>query len=115
MSKSLNVNHNRIGYIEKYDRELNPQLEYEFKFIEAPFTRIINGTGDKIRSKILKCSFSYEEIVENANTIKNGMIVIREPFLLDNELRKKVIRWVEWANQADPIEYDPFAKKEEIE
>ena len=33
-----------------------------------------------------------------------------EPFLLDDELRKKATRWVEWANNADPSEYDPLAQ-----
>lgn len=28
---------------------------------------------------------------------------------MDDELREKVIKWVEWANKADPKEYDPFA------
>ena len=37
------------------------------------------------------------------------LIIVREPFLLDDELKKKVVSWVEWANKADPKEYDPFA------
>lgn len=115
MSKSRNVNHNRIGYIVRNDIGLSPQLDWEFEFIEAPFTRIINSREDKIHSKILRGFFNYEEIVENANMMKNGLLLIKEPFLLDNELRKKVIRWVEWANQADPSEYDPFLQKEEVE
>lgn len=41
--------------------------------------------------------------------------VVQEPFLLDDELREKVERWVEWANKADPSEYDPFAKGENNE
>ena len=36
-------------------------------------------------------------------------ILVSEPFLLDDELRQKVTEWVEWANHADPKEYDPFA------
>lgn len=39
-----------------------------------------------------------------------SVILVREPFLLDDELRDKVTRWVEWANNADPNEYDPFAE-----
>lgn len=35
-----------------------------------------------------------------------------EPFLLDDELKEKAIKWVEWANKADPKEYDPFYKEE---
>ena len=26
--------------------------------------------------------------------------------------KEKVVKWVEWANKADPSEYDPFAKQE---
>lgn len=57
----------------------------------------------------------YEEIVDNANIMKNNssIILVREPFLLDDELREKVVRWVEWANKAKPSEYDPFAAMEE--
>lgn len=52
----------------------------------------------------------YEEIVDNANIMKENpnLIIVTEPFLLDDELRKKVTKWVEWANKADPKEYDPF-------
>lgn len=53
----------------------------------------------------------YEEVVDNANMMKknDSLILVREPFLLDDELREKVTKWVEWANKADPSEYDPFA------
>ena len=36
---------------------------------------------------------------------------MQEPFLLDDELKEKVVNWVEWASQAAPSEYDPFAKE----
>ena len=56
----------------------------------------------------------YEEIVSNANIMHNhpGLILVQEPFLLDDELREKATKWVEWANKADPSEYDLFAKLE---
>ena len=52
----------------------------------------------------------YEEIVDNANIMKESprLILISEPFLLDDELRERVVRWVKWANSVDPKEYDPF-------
>jgi hypothetical protein len=37
------------------------------------------------------------------------LIIVTEPFLLDDGLKEKVVRWVEWANKVDPKEYDPFA------
>ena len=100
-----------IGYIVEYDLELNPHLTEKFKFREATFTRRISSRGDRVYSKMLMSPVDYEEIVGNANIMKNNpsLILVREPFLLDDELREKVTKWVEWANHADPKEYDPFA------
>lgn len=101
----------KIGYINKYDLELNPQLTEKFKFIEDTFTRHISSRSDRVYSKRFS-PLDYEEIVDNANMMKEhpGIILVQEPFLLDDELREKAIRWVEWANKADPAEYDPFAR-----
>ena len=103
----------KIGYIQRYDLKLNPHLTERFKFIEAPFTRTINSKGDKIRSKMLMFPVDYEEIVNNAEIMKTSdLILVCEPFLLDDELKEKVEKWVEWANKADPKEYDPFYNEE---
>ena len=101
----------KIGYIVEYDLELNPHLTEKFKFREATFTRRISSRGDRVYSKMLMSPVDYEEIVGNANIMKNNpsLILVREPFLLDDELREKVTKWVEWANHAEPKEYDPFA------
>ena len=103
----------KIGYIQEYDLELNPHLTERFKFREASFTRRISSRGDRVYSKMLQFPVDYEEIVDNANIMKNNsdLILVRGPFLLDDELREKVVRWVEWANHAEPSEYDPFAKE----
>lgn len=103
----------KIGYIQEYDLELNPHLTERFKFREASFTRRISSRGDRVYSKMLQFPVDYEEIVDNANMMKNnsGVILVREPFLLDDELKEKVTKWVDWANKADPHEYDPFAKE----
>ena len=104
----------KIGYIKRYNLELNPHLTERFKFIEASCTRTINSRGDKIRSKILCEPVDYEEIFDNANIMKkNNLILVCEPFLLDDELKEKAIKWVEYANKADPKEYDPFYKAHE--
>ena len=102
----------KIGYIQEIDLELNPHLTEKFRFKEATFTRRISSRGDRVYSKLLAFPVDYEEIVSNANIMKehSNIIIIREPFLLDDELREKCITWVEWANKADPSEYDPFAK-----
>lgn len=107
----------KIGYIVKYDLTLNPHLTEKFKFREATFTRRISSRGDRIYSKMLQFQIDYEEIVDNAEIMKKNprIILVQEPFLLDDELREKVTKWVEWANKADPSEYDPFAKGENNE
>lgn len=99
----------KIGYIQRYDLKLNPHLTERFKFREASATRTINSKGDKIRSKMLAFPVDYEEIASNTKIMKErGLILACEPFLLDDELREKALKWVEWANKADPKEYDPF-------
>ena len=101
----------KIGYIQEINLELNPHSE-RFRFKEATFTRRISSRGDRVYSKMLIYPVDYEEIVGNANIMKNNssVILVREPFLLDDELRGKVIKWVEWANKVDPSEYDSFAR-----
>lgn len=101
----------KIGYIRRNNLELNPQLKEKFTFKEATFTRRISSRGDRCYSKMLCEPVDYEEIVDNANMMKSdhGLIVVNEPFLLDDELREKVVKWVQWANKADPKEYDFFA------
>lgn len=101
----------KMGYVRRNNLELNPHLKERFKFIEASFTRRISSKGDRVYSKMLAYPIDYEEIVDTANMMKDGsgLIIVEEPFLLDDELKEKVTRWVEWANNADPKEYDPFA------
>lgn len=101
----------KIGYIQEIDLKLNPHITEKFRFKEATFTRRISSRGDRVYSKMLAFPVDYEEIVDNANMMKknDSLILVREPFLLDDELREKVTEWVEWANKAAPSEYDPFA------
>ena len=105
------ANRMKIGYIVRYDLTLNPHLTERFKFREATFTRRISSKGDRVYSKMLQRPVDYDEIVDNAEIMKNNpsLILVCEPGLLDDELRDKVIKWVDWANHADPKEYDPFA------
>ena len=107
----------KIGYIQEIDLELNPHLTERFRFREATFTRRISSRGDRIYSKLLMFPIDYEEIVDNANIMKKNskIILVREPFLLDDELREKCVRWVEWANKVDESEYNTFAKAGEQE
>ena len=100
----------KLGYIRRNNLELNPQLTEKFQFKETTFTRRISSKGDRVYSKMFY-PLDYEEVVDNANMMKDnsGLILVGEPFLLDDELREKAVRWVEWANKADPKEYDSFA------
>ena len=67
-------------------------------------------------SKILSRPADYAEIADNADIMKKNStaILVREPFLLDDELREKVTKWVEWANTADPYEYDFLLTKKNL-
>lgn len=105
----------KIGYIQKNNLELNPHLTERFVFKEATFTRRISSRGDRVYSKMLMSPVDYDEIVINADLMKNhsGLILVGEPFLLDAELKDMAARWVEWANTADPREYDLWARLEE--
>lgn len=101
----------KIGYICEYDLDLTPHLTEKFKFKEASFTRRISSKGDRVYSRMLAYPIDYEEIVSNAEIMKKNdrIILVREPFLLDDKLKEKVIKWVEWANKTDEKEYNPFA------
>lgn len=114
--KRMNDMKMKIGYIREIDLKLNPHLTERFQFREATFTRRISNRGDRVYSKMLLYPVDYEEIVSNANIMKDNpsVILVREPFLLDDELREKAMKWVEWANKADPSEYDPFHSKEGV-
>lgn len=105
----------KIGYIVKHNLDWNPHLTELFSFREATFKRRISSRGDRVYSKMLQFPVDYEEIVDNANIMKKNpqLILVSEPFLLDDELKEKATKWCEWANKAEPSEYDPFAKKEE--
>lgn len=104
----------KIGYIQEINLQINPHIKERFRFIEASFTRRISSRWDRVYSKIILHPVDYEEIVDNANIMKRNskIVLVREPFLLDDELKEKAIKWVEWANKADRSEYDPFFKKE---
>ena len=101
----------KIGYICKHNLEMNPQLTERFSFKESTFTRRISSKGDRVYSKGFY-PIDYETIVNNAQIMKENPIIIlvQEPFLLDDELRGKCIKWVEWANKADPKEYELFGE-----
>lgn len=98
----------RIGYISHL-------AENQFKYSSAPYRRIISEKSDRIYSKMFWHPFDYEEVKFNTDMMKEnaGIILVTEPFFVDEELEKKAKEWVEWANNSDPEEYDPFYRKGE--
>lgn len=106
----------RLGYIQRLDKKLNPNLEKEFVFREAPFSRRISSRGDKVYCKMFS-AFDYEEIELNTEILKKsqGIMLVQEPFILDDELRARAVNWVNYANNADPSEIDPFYSTENKE
>lgn len=98
-----------LGYIARY-RDKNGG--YRFKFVECTYTvRISQGK----RVYYSKCfhPLDIDEIEDNTEIMKHdGLILVTEPFFFDDDLRRKAVRWVEWANTADPKEYDIFEQIE---
>ena len=102
----------KIGFIQKYSDLCHIEND-RFRFIECSCTRRISSKSDRVYSQSLM-PLDYEEITDNAQIMREnpGIILVQEAFLLDDELREKAVKFVEWANKADPSEYDPFAKKD---
>lgn len=50
----------------------------------------------------------YEDVALTTEIMKkeNGLMIIREPFFVNDDLRDSITKWVEWANNADPSEYE---------
>ena len=104
----------RIGYIAKYSDPQDPN-SHRFVFFEDSYTRRISGRGDRVYSKMFY-PVDYDDVASNTDMMnEDGIILICEPFFLDEKLREKAARWVEWANNASPEEYDPFADAEQKE
>lgn len=97
----------RIGYIQR----IGNQSPDKFRFIEAAFTRRISERSDRCYSKTFG-PLDFEEVRDNARLMRKSphVVLVEEPFLLDEELRGKAVRWVDWANNVEPSEYDPFAQ-----
>ena len=100
----------KIGYINKYDLERNPHLTNRFKYLEANATKSLTGRGLKVRCKLFSRTWDYDDVESNTKMLKGNpnMILVTEPFFVDDELRERITKWVDWANRADEKEYDPF-------
>lgn len=97
----------RLGYIA---RSVTNGVQ-KFLFREASYTRKITSRGDKIYSKMLAFPVDYEDVEETTRQIKeDGVMVVTEPFFLDDGLEEKVLNWIEWTNSVERSMYDPFAE-----
>lgn len=97
-----------LGYIVRYGRNCDGD---KFGFQECAYTRKITSRGDRVYSKMLMFPVEYEDVEASTEQMReNGFVLVGEPFFLDEQLREKAMRWVAWANKADPSEYDPFAE-----
>ena len=73
----------------------------------------VNGMIEITRLNECNGSNKYGSCVSCGKfSMKNNskIILVREPFLLDDELRERAIKWVAWANKVDESEYNPFAR-----
>lgn len=98
----------KIGYIQDYG--LNAKDGIRFKLRESSYTRRISSRSDRVYAKILSFPVDYEEVAENAKFMQDNpkLIIVREPFLIDDELRERVSKWIACANKQSPEAYDPF-------
>lgn len=98
----------KIGYIQERGPSEGQCAAGQFKYIEDEFVREISNEGDLIRTNKFQ-PVDYEEVLNNTILMKKepNSILIQEPFLVDSSLSERVMRWVDWANQADASEYDP--------
>lgn len=103
-----------LGYITKYDLELNPHLDVPFKYKEYPFSIRINSRGKKIYSKGFY-PLDYDEVVDDTEMLRkmSTLMLIKTPIILDDELRDRMKKWVEWANASKPSAYELFAEQTE--
>ena len=82
----------KIGYISRRTDESGKET---FKFLEANGTRRIGVRTDTIKVKFLYGTTPTTEIQENTNIIRknNGIILVGEPFITDDELSAMMRNW----------------------
>ena len=104
----------KLGYIQRINLELNPDIIEPFRFKECSYTIKITSKSKKVYSKMF-CPLDYEEVEENTQDLKNNpsIMLVKEPVFLDDDLRERMVRWVEWANKAEAKEYDPWVSTDE--
>lgn len=94
----------RIGYIVRYGKDSG----HKFGYREDSYQRKITSRSDKVYCKMLYPT-DYDEVEYNTEIMREkGLVLVGEPFFVDDELRKKVEKWIDWANKVDAIQYDPF-------
>ena len=100
----------KIGYIQRIGLKLNPHITEPFRYKECTYTVKITSKSKKVYSKMFR-PLDYDDVAENTRELKANpsIMLVTEPIFLDDELRERMVRWVEWANKSDPKEYDIWA------
>ena len=90
-----------IGYIIKSQKF--GETEWKWKLVETNVDRLyICKDGVRVYTKSFRALYD-DEIRSNTNIITGNskLILVQEPFLLNDDLRERVTQWVEWMNE-DP-------------
>lgn len=69
-----------------------------YRFIKAPYTRIISDSGDKIKTKLFRIKYDYNDVYDNTMMAEVGVYWFGLPFFLDDALEAKTIKFVEHEN-----------------
>ena len=92
-----------IAYIQKFQVLENRTWRRKWELVESKVSRMsLCKDGVHVYTKRFY-PLDDEELRSNTNFMRelNGLILVQEPFVLDDELRERCERWVDWMN-ADP-------------
>lgn len=91
----------KLGYIVRYDG--GDRMKFGLR--ESDY-RVRNG---KVHSKMLSFAEFYETVLLNTQMMqRDGIVLVTEPFFMDDDMKKKVEGWIAWANRTDRSEWDPW-------
>ena len=96
----------KVGYISRRQSE---DGKVTFVYREANGTRRIGVRSDTVKVSFLRGTYPYDEIVSNTKIFEDSTIIlVGEPFITNNELKERIEKWCEWANQCEHREYSFF-------
>lgn len=92
----------KVGYISRRTDENGKDF---FKYREGNATRRIGVRSDTVKVNFLYGTTPYDEIESNTKMMCGKLILVGEPFFTNDELKKKLEMWCEWANSCEHHEY----------